>query len=152
MTWAPHVTVAVVVEDLGRFLFVEEHTEEGVRINQPAGHLDPGESLIEAAVREALEETAHRVTVDSLVGVYQWDGGNRTYLRFAFAARSVGFDAARTLDTGIIRALWMTPGDLDACRERHRSPLVQQCMNDYLSGRRFPLDVLHHLCVAGTNP
>jgi 8-oxo-dGTP pyrophosphatase MutT (NUDIX family) len=144
--WFPHVTVAALVERDGRFLLVEEHTVDGVRLNQPAGHLEQGESLPDACVREALEETAHRVAVDSLVGIYNWTrpDGSITYLRFAFACRSLSEEAGRALDEGIIRAVWLTHDELLAQRERLRSPLVLQVVEDYLAGRRYPLDVIRH--------
>ncbi len=144
--WFPHVTVAAVVERDGRFLLVEEHTVDGVRLNQPAGHLEQGESLPDACVREGLEETAHRVAVDSLVGIYNWTrpDGSITYLRFAFACRSLSEEAGRALDEGIIRAVWLTHDELLAQRERLRSPLVLQVVEDYLAGRRYPLDVIRH--------
>lgn len=144
--WKPHVTVAAIVEREGRFLLVEEHTADGVRLNQPAGHLDEGESLEAACVREALEETAHHVAVDALVGIYQWTrpSGDITYLRFAFAAQAIGFEDGRKLDEGIIRAVWLTPEELAAQPERWRSPLVMQCIQDYLAGQRYPLGVIRH--------
>lgn len=144
--WFPHVTVAAVVERDGRFLLVEEHTVDGVRLNQPAGHLEEGESLPDACVREALEETAHRVAVDSLVGIYNWTrpDGSITYLRFAFACRSLSEEAGRALDEGIIRAVWLSHDELLAQRERLRSPLVLQVVEDYLAGRRYPLEVIRH--------
>lgn len=146
MVWKPNVTVAAIVERDGRFLLVEEHTEDGVRLNQPAGHLDEGESLIQACVREAREETAHHVGVDSLVGIYQWPraSGDVTYLRFAFAATVRGFDAEAALDRGIIQAVWLTYDELLEQRARHRSPLVLQCVQDYVAGRRFPLELIRH--------
>lgn len=144
--WKPNVTVAAVVEREGRFLLVEEETDAGLRFNQPAGHLDQGESLVAAATREALEETAHHFVPECLVGIYQWPrpAGDITYLRFAFGGRVTGFDAERTLDTGILRAVWMTFDEVRATRERHRSPLILQCCEDYLAGRRFPLDLIRH--------
>jgi 8-oxo-dGTP pyrophosphatase MutT (NUDIX family) len=146
MIWKPDVTVAALVERDGRFLFVEEHTVDGVRLNQPAGHLDEGETLIAACAREALEETAHRVAVESLVGVYHWrrPAGDITYVRFAFACRDLGEEAGRALDTGIIRAVWLTPEEFAAQPERHRSPMVLRCLQDYLKRARYPLDVIHH--------
>lgn len=146
MRWSPHVTVAAVVERDGHFLVVEEETQDGVRINQPAGHLEAGESLVSACAREALEETAHLVTPEALVGVYQWPrpDGAVSYLRFAFSATVRGVDAGRALDAGILRACWMTRDELAACSERHRSPLVLRCIDDYLAGRRFPLDLIRH--------
>ena len=144
--WKPNVTVAALVERDGRFLLVEEETEDGLRFNQPAGHLDEGESLVAACAREALEETAWGFTPTSLVGIYQWPRpqGDITYLRFAFAGELGAHDFARTLDTGILRAVWMTPDEINASAERHRSPLVSQCVSDYLAGRRFPLELLRY--------
>lgn len=144
--WKPNVTVAAVVERDGRFLMVEEETDDGVRFNQPAGHLDQGEPLVQAAAREALEETAHRFRPDFLVGIYQWPRpvGDITYLRFAFGGELVGFDPERELDSGILRAVWMSLDELRATRERHRSPLILQCCEDYMAGRRFPLDLIRH--------
>lgn len=144
--WKPNVTVAAVVERDGRFLVVEEHTDSGLRINQPAGHLDENESLVAACVREALEETAHQVVPQFLLGIYQWQrpAGDITYLRFAFGAQVVGFDAGLSLDRGIVRALWLTPLELEACQDMHRSPLVLQCVRDYVAGRRYPLELIRH--------
>lgn len=144
--WKPNVTVAAVVEQDGRFLLVEEETAEGVRFNQPAGHLDEGESLLAACIRETLEEAAYAFVPTALVGVYQWPRpqGDLTYLRFAFSGKVGAHDTARRLDDGILRAVWLTPAEIEACRERHRSPLVSQCVRDYLAGRRFPLEVIRH--------
>ncbi|MCX8086892.1 MAG: NUDIX hydrolase [Rhodocyclaceae bacterium] len=142
--WKPNVTVAAIVEREGRFLLVEEETTEGLRFNQPAGHLDEGESLVAACAREALEETAYEFTPTELVGIYQWPRpqGDITYLRFAFAGRLGAHDPTRRLDTGIVRAVWLTPEEIEATQPRHRSPLVWQCVRDYLAGRRFPLDLI----------
>lgn len=144
--WKPNVTVAAVIERAGRFLVVEEETPEGLRFNQPAGHLDEGESLVDAVVRETLEETAHRFTPEFLVGVYQWPRpqGDITYLRFAFGGQVAEEVADRALDDGIVRAVWMTQDELRATRERHRSPLIVQCVEDWLAGRRFGLDLIRH--------
>jgi 8-oxo-dGTP pyrophosphatase MutT (NUDIX family) len=146
MIWKPNVTVAAVIERDGRFLLVEEETTDGVRFNQPAGHLDEGESLLEAVARETLEETAHRFVPRFLVGIYQWrrPAGDLTYLRFAFGGEVTGHEAGQALDEGILRALWMSPDELAQRRERHRSPLVAQCIADYLAGRRYPLDLITH--------
>lgn len=146
MVWKPDVTVAALVEREGRFLFVEEHTADGIRLNQPAGHLDEGESLVAACVRESLEETAHHVVVDALVGIYQWPrpAGDITYLRFAFACTAISEETGRALDTGIIRAVWLTPEEFAAQPERHRSPMVLRCLQDYLAGRRYPLELIRH--------
>lgn len=144
--WKPNVTVAAMIEDAGRFLLVEEETEDGLRFNQPAGHLDEGESLVAACAREALEETAWHFTPTALVGIYQWPRpqGDITYLRFAFCGELGQFEDGRTLDTGILRAVWMTPVEIRATASRHRSPLVRQCVDDHLAGRRFPLDLVRH--------
>jgi len=144
--WKPNVTVAAVIERGGKFLVVEEETDEGVRFNQPAGHLDAGESLLVACVRETLEETAWHFVPTALVGVYQWPrpAGDLTYLRFAFSGELDEHEAGRALDTGILRAVWLTPTELEGMRDRHRSPLVMQCVADYLGGRRFPLDLIRH--------
>lgn len=144
--WKPNVTVAAVVERDGRFLVVEEETDDGLRFNQPAGHLDRGESLVNAAAREALEETAHVFRPEFLVGIYQWPrpAGDITYLRFAFGGSVTGFDPERKLDTGIVRAVWLTLEELRATRERHRSPLILQCCEDYMAGRHYPLDLIRH--------
>jgi ADP-ribose pyrophosphatase YjhB (NUDIX family) len=144
--WKPNVTVAALIEREGRFLLVEEETEDGLRFNQPAGHLDAGESLVAACSREALEETAWHFQPTALVGVYQWPRpqGDITYLRFAFAGTLGAEVTGRPLDTGILRAVWLTPAEIAASRDRHRSPLVLQCVEDWLAGRRYPLDLIRH--------
>ncbi len=153
--WKPSVTVAAIIERDGRFLLVEEETSEGVRFNQPAGHLDPFESLEQAVARETLEETAHEFAPTSLVGVYMSryqsvrTGEDVTYLRFAFAG-TLGPVHDRPLDHGILRAVWLTLEELTALRDRHRSALVLQCVEDYLKGQRAPLTLLHtHASVNG---
>ncbi len=150
--WKPSVTVAAVIERDGRFLLVEEHTPEGLRLNNPAGHLDPGESPAEGCARETLEETAHHFRPTALVGVYlsrfqrpDPQAGavqDITYLRFAFCGELGQAQAGRALDTGIVRTLWMSPDEIRASRERHRSPLLLQCMEDYLAGQRFALETV----------
>jgi 8-oxo-dGTP pyrophosphatase MutT (NUDIX family) len=145
--WKPSVTVAAVVEHDGRFLLVEEETSDGLRLNNPAGHLDPGESLLQAVVREMLEETARPFEPDALVGIYlarlaRGDGNDVTYLRFAFTGRAGEALTGRALDEGIVRTLWLTPDEVRASAARHRSPLVLRCVEDHLAGRRHPLDVL----------
>jgi 8-oxo-dGTP pyrophosphatase MutT (NUDIX family) len=144
--WKPNVTVAAIAERHGRFLMVEEQTMDGLRFNQPAGHLDPGESLLEASVRETLEETGHCFVPDSLVGIYQWPRpqGDVTYLRFAFAGEAGPHDPARPLDDGIVRALWLSRDDLRDCADRHRSPLVMQCVEDWCAGKRYDLSLIRH--------
>ena len=140
------MTVAAVIERDGRFLLVEEHTQEGVRLNNPAGHLDPGESPEQGCARETLEETAHTFKPTALVGVYlsRFQRGDEdiTYLRFAYCGTVGECDATRALDTGIVRTLWLTADEIRQSVERHRSPLVLQCMEDYLAGKRFPLDLV----------
>ena len=146
--WKPSVTVAAIIEKDGKFLLVEEETSDGIRFNQPAGHLDPHESLVDAVSREALEETAHDFHPDSLVGIYMSryqssrTGEDVTYLRFAFAG-TVGDAHDRALDTGILRAVWMDYDDIVAIQDKHRSPLVLQCIDDYLRGRRLPLSAIY---------
>lgn len=142
--WKPNVVVAAVIEEDGRFLLVEEETEDGLRYNQPAGHLEKGESLLDAVRREAFEETAHHFEPTALVGVYKWPHPTKdlTYLRFAFTGVVGGFDPTARLDTGIVRAVWMTRDEIAACESRHRSPFVLRCVDDHLAGRRFPLDLL----------
>jgi len=142
--WRPSVTVAAVIERDGKFLFVEEVASGRRVINQPAGHLDPGESLAAAASREVLEETAHRFVPTGLVGIYRWryDKKDVTFLRFAFLGRIEGVEEGRALDKEILGLTWLTPAELAARRAEHRSPLVQQCVDDFLAGRSFPLEVL----------
>lgn len=147
--WKPSTTVAAVVERDGRFLIVEEETPDGLRLNQPAGHLDPGESLPQAVAREALEETACHVEPEALVGVYMTRfhrpalGLDVSYLRFAFACRFLAEEPGWALDTGIVRALWLSADELRAASGRHRSPLVMRTVDDWLAGRRFPLELIH---------
>ena len=138
------VTVAAVVERDGRFLVVEEQTDEGVRINQPAGHLEPGESIIEGTQRETLEESAYRFEPRALVGVYRWNHPqkNVTYVRFALCGEVGVQRTDLSLDHGILRAFWLTPEQLRECAASHRSPLVMRCVDDYLAGRRYPLELL----------
>jgi 8-oxo-dGTP pyrophosphatase MutT (NUDIX family) len=140
----PAVTVAMIVERDGLFLLVEEETRSGLRLNQPAGHLEAGESLPEGAARETLEESGWQVTPTALVGVYRWvapDNG-ATFVRFAFAGRAGTHDPARPLDHGIVRALWLDYGTIAARRADHRSPLVMQCLDDYRAGLRYPLELM----------
>lgn len=151
--WKPNVTVAAIIERTvdgqPQFLLVEEETADGLRLNNPAGHLDPGETPQQGAVREALEETARVFTPDSLVGVYlsrarrPATGEDVTYLRVAFGGRVGEADPARALDVGIVRTLWLGLAEVRATRERHRSPLVLRCIEDRAAGRRFPLDAIH---------
>ncbi len=144
--WKPHVTVAAIIERDGKFLLVEEETAQGVRFNQPAGHLEAHESLFEAVMRETLEESAYHFTPQHLTGIYRWhaEESDTTYLRFAFAGELTGFDKNRALDTGIIRALWLSLDEIRVCQTRHRSPLVLRCIEDYLAGHRYPLELITH--------
>lgn len=146
MIWKPNVTVAAVIQRDGKFLLVEEETETGLAFNQPAGHLECGESLVAAAVRETLEETAYRFVPTHLVGIYNWRHPTKdvTYLRFAFGGEIHGFEAGRTLDEGIVAARWLDLDEVKATVERHRSPLILQCIEDSLAGRRYPLELLTH--------
>lgn len=150
--WQPDVTVATVVIDRGRLLIVEEHADGALVLNQPAGHLEPDESLEDAARRETLEETGWDVRLTAFVGVFQWraplvgdERAHRHYLRVAFAAEPVTHHSQRALDDGIVRALWMTPPELDAASARHRSPLVWETARAFLGGQRHPLSLLRHL-------
>jgi 8-oxo-dGTP pyrophosphatase MutT (NUDIX family) len=137
------VTVAAVAQREGQFLVVEEHAEGGLRLNQPAGHLEPGESLLQAVAREALEESGYRFTPTALIGVYRWRApGGVTYVRFAFLGDADGPLPGYALDTEIVRALWIAPDVLRTQPGRHRSPLVMRCIEDCLAGRRYPLDLL----------
>lgn len=162
--WKPSVTVAAIIERGGKFLLVEEHTPEGLKLNNPAGHLDPGESLVDGCAREALEETTRTFRPTELVGIYmsrfqrpareQADAEDITYLRFAFCGELGEVMQGRQLDTGIVRTLWLTPDEIRASAQRHRSPLVLRCMEDHLAGQRFPLDFLYTdlTVVGGQNP
>jgi 8-oxo-dGTP pyrophosphatase MutT (NUDIX family) len=147
----PAVTVAAIVERERRFLLVEEETRDGLRLNQPAGHVESGESLVAAASRETLEESGWQVVPRHVVGLYTWlsPESRITYLRIAFAAEVVDHDALRVLDEGIVRTLWLTADEIGACRDRHRSPLVQRCVDDYRAGRLLPLDWITDLQEAG---
>lgn len=147
--WKPNVTVAAIVEQQGRFLLVEEQTSDGLLLNNPAGHLDLGESPLQGVIREALEETGRSFTPQAFLGLYMSrfrrtrTGEDVTYLRLAFTGEVGERLPGQTLDEGIVRTVWLTPEEIRACPERHRSPLVLQCMEDHLAGRRQPLDLLH---------
>ncbi|QHI98703.1 NUDIX domain-containing protein [Xylophilus rhododendri] len=149
LRWKPNVTVAAVMEREGRFLLVEEETSDGLRLNNPAGHLDPGETPAQGCAREAMEESAHEFTPTALVGVYisrftrSRDQEDITYLRFAFSGEVGAHHPELPLDEGIVRAVWMTADEIRACPERHRSPLLLRCLEDYLAGQRFPLSSIY---------
>ena len=140
--WKPSVTVAAVIERGGKFLLIQERISGRLVLNQPAGHLDPGESLAAACRREAMEETAHHFEPTSLVGIYRWRDPRKdfTFLRFAFRG-NVGAAEDRALDKEIVAVHWLTPDEIRQRRAEHRSPLVQKCVDDFLAGRSFPLDV-----------
>ena len=146
-TWTAHVTVATVIEKNGKFLFVEEHTE-GVThtvFNQPAGHVESGETLIQAALRETMEETGYQVEIDALLGIYSYTPPmfpDRTYYRFCFLARDIQHHANAQLDTDIIAAVWMTLDEL-MNSARARSPLVIKAVQDALSGQKYPLSLVY---------
>lgn len=146
MVWKPHVTVSAVAVRDGRFLMVEELVEDRPVFNQPAGHLDEDESLVEAVMREVLEETAWEFVPEHVTGLYLWkSNGGRTFLRINFFGHCLRQRAERDLDDGILRAVWMSRAELVAVGDRLRSPMVLRCLDDHLAGRRYPLDVLTHL-------
>lgn len=144
--WRPGLTVAAVIEREGQFLLVEEETPEGVRFNQPAGHVEPGETLVAAVVRETLEETRFHFTPKAVVGAYLWQkpGSETGYLRFAFSGQLGTEEPNRPLDSGIIRPVWLSRDEVAALAQagRTRSPLVLAVIDDWLAGRRYSLDVV----------
>lgn len=144
MSWAPHVTVATIVERDGRFLLVYEEADGKQVYNQPAGHLDPDETLQEAAIRETLEETAWHVRLTGVVGVnlYEAPSNHITYLRTTFIGEAISHDPARPLDSGIIEAVWLTYDEIVERKAQLRSPMTLQIIEDYRAGRRFPLSVV----------
>jgi 8-oxo-dGTP pyrophosphatase MutT (NUDIX family) len=146
MIWKPNVTVAAVVMRDGKFLLVEEETDAGLAFNQPAGHLEEGESLLDAVVRETLEETAYHFKPTHLVGIYNWKHPTKdvTYLRFAFGGELRGYEAGRQLDDGIVAARWLTLDEVKETQGRHRSPLILRCIEDLSAGKSYPLDLLVH--------
>lgn len=147
MILRPDLTVAAIVERDGQFLLVEERVSKRLVFNQPAGHVEQGEQFIDAVVRETLEETAWTFHPEALVGIYFWDQPDRprSFLRAAFCGRVSEHDPARRLDRGIERAVWMTREQIVARSARLRSPMVLSCIDDYLDGARYPLDVIRHV-------
>lgn len=145
--WKPHATVAAVIERNGQFLMVEEESNGRIVFNQPAGHLDPDETLMDAVIRETREETAWDFFPQALTGIYLWTHpeSQRTYLRAAFCGHCDNHNPQQTLDDGIIRALWMTYDEILANAHKLRSPMVLRCINDYLAGQRYPLELLINL-------
>jgi 8-oxo-dGTP pyrophosphatase MutT (NUDIX family) len=152
--WNPHVTVAAIVERNGRFLFVEEEVNGDSVINQPAGHWEEGETFAEAAVRECLEETGWHIEITGLVGIYEYKPPELDYafVRFAYSARPLQHDAQRELDVGIKRWFWMDQNELRYEIYRHRSPMVQQCVEDYWMVKRWPLSVVTHQSIPMSQP
>lgn len=146
MIWKPNVTVAAVIEQHGKFLLVEEETDDGPMFNQPAGHWEPGETLAAGVIREVQEETAHAFVPEWLLGIYSWRHPRKdvTYLRFAFTGPVSAHDPQQRLDSGIIRAAWLSLDEIRATQARHRSTLVLQCVEDHLAGKRFPLELITH--------
>ncbi|WP_127477163.1 NUDIX hydrolase [Sulfurivermis fontis] len=142
--WKPHVTVASVLEQDGKFLLVEEEADGRVVYNQPAGHLEEDESPIAGAARETREETRYDFVPEALLGVYRWrkPDSDITYLRFAFTGRITGHDPARALDSGILRPVWLSRDEVAALGDALRSPLVLRCIDDYIAGKRYPLELL----------
>ncbi len=147
MQWMPHATVAAIVEDQGKFLLVEEETDRGNRYNQPAGHLEDNESLLAAVVRETMEETAYTFHPEALLGIYHWkhEHNDSTYLRFAYIGRVSHHQPTQALDEGIVRSIWMTVEEMREQATLMRSPQVLKCVEDYLAGKRYPLEVITHL-------
>lgn len=149
MSWSVHVVVASVIERAGKFLLVEERIngDNTVWINQPAGHWEQGESLVEAARREALEETGWEVEPTEILGLYEFQPPDLeyTFLRIAFIASAITYHPLRALDTGIVGPIWLDREEALACRERHRSPSVMRCIDDYLKGQHYPLSMIAHL-------
>ncbi len=145
--WKPHLTVASIIEKDGRFLFVEEEIDNNLVINQPAGHLDDGETLINAVIRETKEETAYTFHPEHIVGIYKWSHPvkGKTIIRVTCCGTVSDHNPKQELDTGIVRALWLTPKEIADSNLNIRSPMVIQCMNDYLSGIRYPLDLINEI-------
>jgi len=147
--WKPSVTVAAVIEQDGRFLLVEEETKLGLKLNNPAGHLESGETPAQGCAREALEETAHDFKPTALLGVYlarsrkNSTGEDQSYLRLAYCGELGAHHPGRALDDGIVRTVWMTLAEVRDSAPRHRSPLVLKCIEDYVAGQRFPLDAVY---------
>lgn len=146
MRWKPNVTVAAIVECDQKFLFVEENVSNHIVFNQPAGHLEKDESFIDAVKREVLEETAWEFTPQSIVGIYMYPNqhNDTTYLRFCFSGTCNNHHSDQTLDDGIIQAVWLNREDIKKNKDKMRSPMVSQCINDYLSAKSYPLELLNH--------
>lgn len=146
MRWIPHVTVAIIVEKDGRFLLVEEWSGDQLVYNQPAGHVEQNETFTDAAVREALEETGWDVELSHISGIYVYtsEQSGVTYQRICYAAKLLQHHPDQPLDEGIERAVWLTLEELQAQAEKHRSPMVVKCIQDYLAGKNYPLNLIWH--------
>lgn len=146
MQWKPNVTVAAVVENDGKYLLVEEYSDNELVYNQPAGHLEEDESLIDAVRREVKEETAWDFEPEAITGIYMYPNHARaiTYMRVCFVGHVSNHDVDQALDDGIVRAVWLSKDEIEANEPRLRSTMVLRCINDYLSGKSYPLDLLHH--------
>lgn len=144
MIWKPHATVAAVIERDGHFLLVEEKCNGQLVYNQPAGHLEEDESIIDAVIRETREETAWQFHPQEITGIYRWKqtDKNRTFLRVAFCGHCDDFQANQALDDGIVKAVWMTRDELLEAKDKLRSPMVMRCIDDYLAGHRYSLNLL----------
>jgi 8-oxo-dGTP pyrophosphatase MutT (NUDIX family) len=151
LQFKPNTTVAAIVEQNGKFLLVEEKTDRGNRYNQPAGHLEDNETLIQAVIRETMEETAYEFTPEALLGIYHWKHAhnNITYLRFAFIGKAGKHFPMQALDNGIVQAVWMSIDEMRDKQNLMRSPQVLTCVEDYLAGKRYPLAALTHLSSDG---
>ena len=147
MNWLPRLTVATIIERDGRFLLVEEYADgEELVYNQPAGHLDEHETLAAAAIRETLEETAWEVQIDAIVGLYYWNHPKgHTFVRTCFAGKALHHHPNQPLDRGIQRAVWLTREEIAALGPKLRSPMVLHCIDDYLAGKRYPLELFGYL-------
>jgi len=147
MQWKPNTTVAAIAEKDGRFLLVEENINEKLVFNQPAGHLEHGESIFDAVKREVIEETAWEFEPEYLIGIYHYPNPHNaeiSYLRFCFYGQCIKEHKGQALDDGILRAAWLSPEEIKKEEKRMRSPLVTRCIDDYLQGNRYPLELLHH--------
>lgn len=154
MSLRPDLTVAAIVERDGQFLLVEERAGNAMVFNQPAGHVERGEELIAAVIRETLEETAWSFRPESLTGIYLWEQPEKqkSFVRFTFCGQVTTHDPERRLDRGIARAVWMDRAQIAAREPRLRSPMVLKCVDDYLEGRRYPLNVVQSLLQDITTP
>ena len=144
MTWKPHLTVAAIIEQNNKFLMVEERIQNKLCLNQPAGHLEPDETIVDAVKRETLEETAWLFEPSHVTGIYHWcnPSNNTTFIRFSFSGVALHHDPDRMLDDGIEQAVWLTLDEIKSRQDAHRSPMVLSSIIDYLAGQRYPLDVL----------